>query len=164
MWKNNLKKFQEKLNSFLNPEKQQMSALQSHCMMRPVTEHQTPMIFIQLLVTYRGTREIFRSMLQPQFRPSVPKQDSMFLPSQTVDRNAQVTHFLQKESLIPFLLSCLNCVLTLLQNFHFDKVNQKSLSQPENYRIPPHAWAIFCWCNLGKQCAKQSGQCIPALF
>lgn len=141
-----------------------MPALQSHCMMWSVTEHETSMIFIQLLVTYRGSGEILRSMLQPQFGPSVPKQDIMFLTSQTVDRNAQVTHFLQKESLIPFLLSCLNSVLKSLQNFLFDKINQKSLSRSENYRILLHAWAIFCWCNLGKQCAKQSGQCISALF
>lgn len=44
-------------------------------MMWSVTEHQISMIVVQLRVTQRGTGEIFRSMLQPQFGPSVPKQD-----------------------------------------------------------------------------------------
>lgn len=117
-------KIPRELNSFLNPEKQQISALQSHCMMWLVTEHQISNIFIQLLVTHRTTGEIFSSMIQPLFGPSVPKQDSVFLSPPPADRNAQVTRFLQKESLIPFLLSYLNCVLNLLWNFNFDKVKK----------------------------------------
>lgn len=74
-------------------------------------EHLTSIIFIEFLATYRGSGEIFMSMIQP-FGSLVPEQNTLFLAS-------QVTHFLQKKSLNFFLTEIPKWCIEITLEFSF---------------------------------------------